>query len=368
MARLENSLNQGDDQHPVKWVVYCDDKEYLQWLDRKEHLLHFPEEAKPCEVKRLIQESKAPVWLGKLVKETADTLVASLGLAYSPIQWNIPVGWGLETNTASVKSEQQLLDELYAKLEKKPANPHIRQEIAHWYETLGNNPYAVECMRWLAQHMRGPQPSSMGEFNWAWTRNKNHSWPYFALPDEVWERLVFPHGENYENYTLWRYYKTHREAEEAAIAAWSKWKQELERKEDPQKELEAIHAALDKDPNDQRQRYLLAVWYHKQGRKHAAECMRWLAGHNKRPAHYLGSWFWTGDHNPNCVKSGSWEGHIDCAYIQCALPQGPWKELLGNKQKNDTMWRDQPTRREVEEAAVAAWEKWREANPTAEIV
>jgi len=110
----------------------------------------------------------------------------------------------------------------------------------------------------------------------------------------------------------------------------------------------------------------LANWYEKQGRKSAAERMRWLAENNKRPACYKGKFYWTTVLNSRCLD-GAITVHIDCKYIECALPQKVFDLFIGDVQKTDIMWRDNPTRQGCEEGAVKAWELWRLENPTAEV-
>src|SRR6185312_1856300 len=142
----------------------------MEWFFRKGYLKKFPEQAKPCKVMKLIEETSCPFWLNGLTKlivegvvgvfkehlvtkppqqgldqcldkETVEQLrkaVITIGLSgiskndykqgslYDVCLRLLERIDGKQPVTPNVKTDGQILDELYSKLEKDPTSALIR--------------------------------------------------------------------------------------------------------------------------------------------------------------------------------------------------------------------------------------------------
>ena len=123
---------------------------------------------------------------------------------------------------------------------------------------------------------------------------------------------------------------------------------------------EGLQKALDENPQDQTLRLILADWYEEQGRPWAAECMRWLAEKGHYPLYYR-QW-----------KTYQWGwamGGISKPWKQYTLPAAIWHRLP-SANGYQSYYRHQiwwslagKIRQEAEEAAVLAWEEFRQKHP-----
>jgi uncharacterized protein (TIGR02996 family) len=122
---------------------------------------------------------------------------------------------------------------------------------------------------------------------------------------------------------------------------------------------EALHAALDADPSEQRLRLVLADWYEDHDEAASAEALRWLARHDKFPEWgYWGTpWAW---HSPLSART-EWgyaaEGKRP-PRASAVLPDEVYRELRGHHWRHSQeppYWKPYTSRREAEEALCQAF-------------
>ena len=130
---------------------------------------------------------------------------------------------------------------------------------------------------------------------------------------------------------------------------------------------EGLQKALDENPHDQTLRLILADWYEEQGRPWAAECMRWLVNRKGCP-YYQGTsykWSWTRTGNTKHPRYHS--GMLpDPVHAMLSEDLGTFdKNEWCKETKEPWFWWDRCwSRRLAEEAAVWAWETYRQEHPT----
>jgi uncharacterized protein (TIGR02996 family) len=117
----------------------------------------------------------------------------------------------------------------------------------------------------------------------------------------------------------------------------------------------AFWAQIEAASDDPASRLVFADWLEDHGRPAAAECLRWLVRHRKRPQHIeapLGdSWGWLRD-----LRSPA----VTATHGAMMLPDRVFDRLKGGKGFLDVA-RFYRSRRAAEEALLAAWAKARAA-------